>query len=201
VPRADFFQRLGLFAAPGFLDDDLCRRLQAAMDRGQRLDGTIGTGGAAFAVDPTYRRTKVVDVDDELPDEVRERLLACRPAIAAHYDVALSDCQRPQFLAYGPGDFYKPHRDVNHEGAATSQARRIAAVIFLNPVSDTPAPGCYGGGALTFFEWLTDPAGRDVGLPLEAEPGLLITFRAEALHAVSPVTHGERRTIVSWFTS
>jgi predicted 2-oxoglutarate/Fe(II)-dependent dioxygenase YbiX len=40
-----------------------------------------------------------------------------------------------------------------------------------------------------------------VGLPLEAEPGLLITFRAEALHAVSPVTHGERRTIVSWFTS
>lgn len=56
MPRADFFQRLGLFAAPGFLDDDLCQRLQAAMDRGQRLDGTIGTGGAAFAVDPTYRR-------------------------------------------------------------------------------------------------------------------------------------------------
>ena len=201
MPRADFFQRFGLFAAPDFLDEDLRRRIGAAMDEATRDDGTVGTGGADFAVDPGYRRTKVVNVDETLREAVRERLLAAIPAIAAHYQLPIGDCQRPQFLAYAPGDFYKPHRDANPEGAAGSRARRVSAVIFLNALSEAERPGAYGGGALTFYGWLTDPAGRDVGLPLVPDPGLLITFRADTLHAVAPVTHGERRTIVSWFTA
>ena len=172
------------------------------MDAGSRIDGTVGTTGADFAVDPSYRRTKVVDVGDALGDIVRDRLLALAPAVAAHYRVAIADCQRPQFLAYRPGDFYKPHRDRNPspQGAALSKARCISAVIFLDARAETPDDGAYGGGALTFYEYLSDPSGRDVGLPLDPAPGLLVTFRAEALHAVAPVTHGERRTIVSWFT-
>lgn len=200
MPRADFFQRFGLFASPDFLDEDLRRRIGAAMDEAARVDGTVGTGGAEFAVDPGYRRTKVVDVDEALREAVRARLLAAKPAIEAHYQLPLADCQRPQFLAYGPGDFYKPHRDANPSGASGSRARLVSAVLFLNAVAETPTPGAYGGGALTFYGWLTDPAGRDVGLPLEPAPGLLITFPSETLHAVAPVTHGERRTLVSWFT-
>jgi len=35
------------------------------------------------------------------------------------------------------------------------------------------------------------------GLP--GETGLLVAFAAETLHEVSPVTSGERFTIISWF--
>jgi SM-20-related protein len=30
-------------------------------------------------------------------------------------------------------------------------------------------------------------------------PGTLVAYRAETTHEVTPVTHGERFTIVSWF--
>jgi predicted 2-oxoglutarate/Fe(II)-dependent dioxygenase YbiX len=31
------------------------------------------------------------------------------------------------------------------------------------------------------------------------EPGMLIAFRAETTHEITPVTHGERYSIVSWY--
>jgi predicted 2-oxoglutarate/Fe(II)-dependent dioxygenase YbiX len=57
----------------------------------------------------------------------------------------------------------------------------------------------YGGGALTFYELLDDPAGRSLGFPLQAEEGLLIAFRANVPHSVTTVTHGDRYTIACWY--
>ena len=201
VPNAAFFQTIGLLAVPGFLDADWRERVRDAMDRGRRAEGTVGSDGPDYVVDPAYRRTKVVDVGDELRAAMKARLMELAPALSAHYKVPLTDCQRPQFLSYGPGDFYKAHRDgsASPTGAALSTSRRISAVIFLNEQSETPGPESFGGGALTFYELFDDPAARNLGIPLDPEPGLLITFGADVLHAVAPVTHGERRTIVSWY--
>ena len=38
-----------------------------------------------------------------------------------------------------------------------------------------------------------------LGLPLEAEEGLLATFPADVVHEVRPVEAGERYTVVTWF--
>jgi hypothetical protein len=76
---------------------------------------------------------------------------------------------------------------------------RISAVVFLNTTSPDPAPDTYGGGALTFYGLLDDPRAQSVGLPLDATEGLLMTFPAEIVHSVAPVTHGERYTAVSWY--
>jgi SM-20-related protein len=38
-----------------------------------------------------------------------------------------------------------------------------------------------------------------LGIPLDADEGLLVTFPSRMLHAAAPVTHGERYTIVTWF--
>jgi SM-20-related protein len=35
---------------------------------------------------------------------------------------------------------------------------------------------------------------------LIGEPGLLVAFRSDVLHEVEAVTHGERYSIVSWFS-
>jgi predicted 2-oxoglutarate/Fe(II)-dependent dioxygenase YbiX len=39
----------------------------------------------------------------------------------------------------------------------------------------------------------------DLRVPLAPSPGTLVAFRAETTHEVTPVTHGERVTIVSWY--
>jgi predicted 2-oxoglutarate/Fe(II)-dependent dioxygenase YbiX len=41
--------------------------------------------------------------------------------------------------------------------------------------------------------------GENVGLPLAGEAGLLIAFPSHLVHSVSPVTAGERYTLVTWF--
>jgi SM-20-related protein len=118
----------------------------------------------------------------------------------------LSACGPLQFLAYGVGDHYKPHRDHYDESVqradektGTPKARRVSAVIFLNNRSEITTPNHYGGGALTFYGLFDNPTGDTIGIPLEADEGLLITFPSGMLHAVAPVTHGERYTIATWF--
>jgi SM-20-related protein len=41
---------------------------------------------------------------------------------------------------------------------------------------------------------------KNIGLPLDARAGLLIAFRSEVFHEVQPVTHGQRLSVVGWFT-
>jgi SM-20-related protein len=38
-------------------------------------------------------------------------------------------------------------------------------------------------------------------LPLAARQGLLVAFPSTVSHEVQPVTHGERLTVVNWFTA
>lgn len=201
MPNAAFFQKLGLLIVPGFLDPETCRRVDAAMNAPVWTEGTVGGGNDdVFVVDREYRRTRLIDVPAEMFDDISARLLAIRPQVDAHYSLPVQDCQRPQFLAYGPGDFYKPHRDrVPRDTARFSADRKVTAVIFVNPRTADPGPGVYGGGELTLFEMFDDPAAGSLGMPVDPEPGLLVTFPSTKMHSVAPVTHGERRTIVSWY--
>ena len=59
-------------------------------------------------------------------------------------------------------------------------------------------PASYAGGSLMFYGLIDDPRTRNHGLPLTAVSGLLVAFRSETVHAVTPVTRGTRFTIVSW---
>ena len=114
--------------------------------------------------------------------------------------MTLTDCQEPQFLVYREGDFFHRHRDSRRESDAAefSKQRRVSVIVFLNGEDEVPGPDVYGGGSLTFYE-LMSGSGVEYGIPLVGEPGLLVAFRPELLHEVTPVTHGERYTIVSWF--
>jgi SM-20-related protein len=71
-------------------------------------------------------------------------------------------------------------------------------VVFLNDQAEEPSPLTYGGGTLTFYGLLGGEKGEKVGLPLVGEEGLLVAFKSNITHAVTPVTHGERFTVVTW---
>src|SRR6266571_2441601 len=101
MPTPDFFQRLGLFTVERFLDADVCRRLRARLQSSDSRAGTVGLRGSAeHVVDPSVRSVRSVDVGEAMAAEVRDRLLNAQPAIEAFYNVALTDCEPLQFLAY-----------------------------------------------------------------------------------------------------
>jgi SM-20-related protein len=200
MPNADFFTRFGLFVVRDFFDAELCSKLLSEARSAANTPATVGSKGDTYVVDESLRSTKWAEVSETTKSFVEERLLALEPALERHFDMTLTDCQEPQFLVYREGDFFHRHRDSRRESDAAefSKQRRVSVIVFLNGEDEVPGPDVYGGGSLTFYE-LMSGSGVEYGIPLVGEPGLLVAFRPELLHEVTPVTHGERYTIVSWF--
>ena len=196
-----FFARFGLYVMPGFLDEETCRQVREAMEKAQQVEATVEDEGK-LEVDRSHRKTRVAKVAPETTSLVRERLNGLRETLAGHFDLPLGECEKPQFLVYEEGDFFRPHMDSSDKDSDDASGRRVSAVIFLNEASAEPGSDSYGGGSLSFYGLLQDdPKGQGVGLPLVGSPGSLVAFPSHLIHGVTPVTHGRRYTIASWFSA
>ena len=122
-------------------------------------------------------------------------LTSLQPALSRHFAVPLSARQPTECLVYRPGDFFGRHEDggasAPDDAPDLVKRRRVSAVLFLN--------ADFTGGELTFYNLLGAGRSRDLGFPLQPEPGLVVAFRAETSHEVMPVTHGERVSVVTFF--
>lgn len=146
---------------------------------------------------PEVRRTRRVEVSPETEAREMALLAAQKPALERHFGLALGACEKPQFLHYQEGDFFVPHQDGNTPLIYDeSRFRRISAVIFLNRQSEEPSANTYAGGSLVLHGPYTGP---DLRVAIPALPGSLVAFRSETTHEVTPLTRGERFTIVSWY--
>jgi SM-20-related protein len=182
---------------PDVLDAAACAALRAEL---RQLTGSaapvLGDHGDG-PVMPLVRQVTRVAAPPAMAERMTRLLMAHKDALERHFAVVLATCEAPQFLRYQKGDFFVPHQDGNtpliHDD---SRFRRISAVIFLSPQFDAPSPESYGGGVLVLHGPYLGPQLR---VPVPAAPGTLVCFRAETTHEVTPVTHGERFTIVSWY--
>jgi len=72
-----------------------------------------------------------------------------------------------------------------------SRHRRVSAIVFLSEAGRD-----YGGGELVFQTGYEQRYARTLA---PSQRGSLLAFRSELSHEVTPVTHGERYTVVTWF--
>lgn len=174
-----------------FFDAATCETIVAELRAANAEAATVYGTNAGAAVQPRVRSVRRVDVSPELHELVSRRFLEHMPEIARRFDVPLDSCEPPQFLRYEPGDFFVAHQDGNTPLLRDdSQLRRISIVVFLNTG--------YDGGVLTLHGSYPD---YNVRQPVVVDPGTLVAFRSETTHEVTPVTHGQRYTIVSWYRS
>jgi len=191
----------GIYSLEGFLERPTCELIKAEMRAGEHARARVYDREWNYLERATLRSTLQVEVGDTVNVLVRAKLLEMREALGRHFDVELSDCQGPTYLIYKPGDFFEPHRDYtgNQNAPDHVRRRRVSAVVFLGDESAGEVDGEYGGGSLAFYGLLKDPRCRHVGIPVRGKAGMLVAFRPDVFHQVSPVTKGERFTIVSWF--
>jgi SM-20-related protein len=198
MPTAEFFTRLGLFVHKNFLDPELCARWCREMDEAAQYQAMIVGPDDTDLLDENVRKVGWRDVPEATVSLVEARLLALLPTLERHFDVSLTGCERPNFLTYKEGDFYRVHNDGGDGQSVQTRERKVSVAISLNGQTQQPAEGTYCGGCLTFYGLIDDPRWLTYGFPLHSEPGLLVAFRSETLHQVLPVTHGKRYSIVSW---
>lgn len=187
-----------LFIVENFFDPPACEELVAEVVAAQSSAATVYGRGPTGAIDSGVRRTLRVCPSRETVALVTRRLWACKDAIEKYFDVSLTECEEPQFLRYREGDFFVAHQDGNTGLLRLeTERRRISTVIFLSRESNVPGPNVYCGGTLVLTN--RHPASDHAPFRVSAGPGTLVAFRSETTHEVTPVTHGERLSIVSWY--
>lgn len=184
-----------LFTVKQFLEPGVCREIVAELSAAQSDAATIYGRTTSGAVEQNIRKTLRIRPSVATVDSIVRRLWALKDSIEEHFAVALSECEDPQFLRYREGDFFVAHQDGNTGMMQLDTERRlVSTVLFLSRESDAPEPGAHCGGSLVFSDYRTGSKSHMIG-----EPGMLVAFRAETTHEITPVTHGERYSIVSWY--
>ena len=182
-----------LFGVSQFLEPSLVEAIVAELKAAPGSPATVYGSSASGAIEQSVRRTFCVKPSDELVALVIQKLLVLKDAVEKRFDVVLKECEEPQFLRYREGDFFVAHQDGNTGLLRLpTEERLISTVIFLSRESESPEEGAYSGGSLVFSRL------RD-SFRLSSAPGMLIAFRSETTHEVTPVTHGERYSIASWY--
>jgi SM-20-related protein len=188
---------IDLLEISDFLDEAGCEALRAELRQAAGGAATVRSQDGKGMVYAQARRATRLAVPPETCVRVTRLFGERREALERHFRLPLGGCEEPQFLRYETGDFFVPHQDGNtpliHD---QSRFRKISVVLFLSRSSEEPLPGTYGGGSLVLHGPYSGP---ELRVPIVASPGLLVAFRAETTHEVTPVTHGERFTVVSWF--
>ena len=194
----DHLEPHGVIVRPGFLEPDACRRLREAASAARAESATITRNTGEVLVEERTRRTRRAVVPEECGQLLGQRLAPVARDLAERFGLAIDALQLPQFLVYGRGDFFRPHQDSSRDARAMEEIRlrRISLVVFLNAQTPRPEPDCFCGGALTFLRLTPDVDA--LRTPVPAQEGTLVAFRSDLWHEVTPVTHGERHTAVTW---
>lgn len=145
--------------------------------------------GDGARVDARVRSAQLLQPPIGTCEMLTSRLSAVREQLASHFAVTLGGFEEPKFLRYVAGDYFVPHQDGNtpviHDD---SRHRRISVVLFLNDA--------YRGGELVLHGAYPNYTDRSV---VPAAPGVLVAFRSQTTHEVTPVVEGVRYTVVSWY--
>ena len=184
-----------LFIAKQFLEPDTCREIVAEMSAAEGDAATVYGRSTSGSVEQGVRRTLRIRPSAATVETIVRRLLSVKELVGKRFEVALNECEDPQFLHYREGDFFVAHQDGNTGMTRLDTERRlVSTVIFLSRESESPQPDAHCGGSLVFSNYRSDSKFHMIG-----EPGMLVAFRAETTHEITPVTHGERYSIVSWY--
>lgn len=141
---------------------------------------------ASTAGQESYRNTDVYWLKHGKRDHVwiYERLAeVTRVFNDAHYGFEIDACTDLQLARYAPGQHYDWHSDLGGQGYSR---RKLSVAVLLSPLD------AFTGGRLEFgIDRFVQAA--------EAEPGDAIVFPSWLAHRVTPVTEGERWTLVGWW--
>ena len=203
MPGLDFFRHVGLYVVPEFLTTDECRVLIDIIAAAPKRRGKLIGGRGEVLTDEHRRSVDDAQVPKSATPELIRSILDLRLDLQRHFGMPLEwGGEGPDYLAYRTGDFFKPHDDITEYPPAPNSLiarRRVAVVLFLNRHSREYQENCFGGGLLNFYGLLNEPKWKACAFGLEPKPGLLVAFPSGLVHEVTPVTFGERYTILTAF--
>jgi PKHD-type hydroxylase len=152
--------------------------LRAGFASAALADGRSSAGFAARSRKQLKRAALAPELLERVADALKEHALLRLSVRPSAFSPLCALC-------YRVGDHYGWHLDDVRMGRLRTD---VAFTLFID------SPNAYDGGELD----IDDPSGR---LRYKLDAGAALVYPASHLHAVAPVTRGERRVIVGWIQS
>jgi SM-20-related protein len=199
--KGNFLSERGLYVVKSFLNAAECAEICAEMRDSVFTPSRVERKGLSV-LDDEVRRNSQATVSAATYAWLDARVAALKDPLADHFRVALATFERLTFLLYRQGDFFLPHIDSGTapETPDLIKSRKVVLSLFLNDERLGSEPGSYGGGSLTFYGLIPDPPWSQMGFAAAGHAGLLIAFPATMIHEVTPITRGERLSVVTRFS-
>ena len=145
--------------------------------------GALGVT-AERLTDETYRKSEIVWIShNRYTDWLFQKLFAVANQLNQKYwQFELAGSQRLQFTSYKGEGHYDWHMDLAED--APDNTRKLSATVQLSDPAD------YDGGDLEINSGIIESAPRD--------RGCITLFPSYMHHRVTPVTRGERLSLVVW---
>lgn len=175
-----------LVVIPQLLDEAALTRTRALLDAAAFGDGRVTAGALAAAA----KQNLQLPADAPATRTLQDMIAAALEASVEFVSAALPRHIHPALInRYLPGMAFGAHVDnaIRFDGSALLRAD-LAATLFLN------APEDYDGGALA----IDDSYGARL---VKGQPGDLVVYPASSIHAVQPVTRGQRDVAILWIQS
>lgn len=169
-----------LLSLPGVLQDDELTSIRALLKQAQWVDGRTTAGIQAA----TVKNNQQLAEQDPLLDQIRRIVLQALHRDPLFFSAALPDKILPPFVNRYAGE-------TNHYGFHVDNAMRsmpdgsarvradVSATLFFND------PEEYEGGELVIQDVFVDQR-------IKLKAGSIVIYPSSSVHAVTPVTRGER---------
>jgi len=159
-------------------------RLELEPSTTSTVDTTSGVAKPANTF-TEYRtsKSKLIPVSEEnswLFGKIAEAVSKVNKEIF-NFDISIIECL--QFSVYKTGEYYKSHVDIGE--VPPYSTRKLSFVVQLTDETE------YAGGDLNLLV-------SEIPYNFSRRKGDIIFFPSYLLHEVTPVTNGERRTLVGW---
>lgn len=167
--------------------DDIVRLGQSQTDQ-------VGVLSASTE-DKKVRNSRIAWLDDKWIDDWITPLVY-ELNLQSNWNFDLQYREKIQFTKYSEGQFYNWHVDTMSNPPEPDIQRKISVVVPLSKSED------YEGGDLEFYDSMISPRedkDRVVRDARTRQKGTVIAFPSYVWHQVTPITKGERLSIVIWY--
>ena len=188
----NLFSFLGIKVQHNFFEKNYCNTLVNAMQFANKQKARIRQQGKGIE-DETIRNTYRVNLAADILEDCHRKIrLDLKPNLEAFFKTKFTHIQPLEFLSYDAGHFFKPHIDIIPE----KNKRKVSVVIFLNQQGNAKNEADYGGGNLCLYGLRKNFPNQ--GLAIPNTQGLMVAFKSDVLHEVTPVEWGNRCSLVVW---
>ena len=189
----DLFSFLGVCVKESFFDKAFCDFLVNEVKSAKKNKAFVSRKGKAL-IDEEFRNTYKVKMPKNIQQDVVQKIKTeLQPKLEQFFKTEFSNIQPLEILYYDKGHFFAAHKDV----IPTKNKRKVSVVIFLNQQSKNEEELDYGGGNLCLYGLRANAPKQRLVIP--SQKGLMVAFKSNTLHEVTPVKWGNRCSLVIWF--